>query len=278
MSLREWFTIERLSDDWEGICRRCDRRAQDDHREDIGERLSLYLLECYVSRPVLQAALQRSINEHSLGIRLAPRLPKKEHIRKMAFGEALCLLLFREEDGFWAPLDKLGEGNPSPEGITPGIDVLAFHLSDSEGSYSIEHLYVFEVKTTSDRTYVKTSIAHPKKGMLTFFNEKLALRNMVQDEINLILKKIGGEDGQQHFAQSLLMFYNMPLQERKQREHYCPMFVLDADLGVEDHLRLLQEIKHPAPLKWLHVMRFAELDEMVADTFQGATTLAFPGK
>ena len=201
MSLHEWFALEKLLENWEGVCRRSDRRAKDNYLGDIRGRLSDYLRRRYISKTVLHAALQRSMDEHVLDVRLEPRLPQKEHIRKMAFGEALCLLFFREIDGFWAPLDKLGGDNPNPEATTPGIDILAFHFADNEDSDQSDCLYILEVKTTSHRPYVKRSIIDAKKGILTFFNRKLAFRNMVQDEVNLVLKMIERQDEQQHLQQ-----------------------------------------------------------------------------
>lgn len=231
MPFHEWFALEESRENWEGVCRRCDRRAKDNHLGDLQDRLSGYLRERYVSKTLLHAALQRSMDEHSLDIRLELRLPRTERIRKMAFGEALCLLFVREKDGFWAPLDKLGKDNPDPEATTPGIDVLAFYFADNEDPEQLDCLYVFEVKTTSHRSYVKRSIIDPKKGILTFFNEKLALRNMVQNEVNLVLKTIERRDEKQYLILRVLAFYGMPLEQRKQHEHYCPMFVLDAGLS-----------------------------------------------
>jgi hypothetical protein len=269
MSFHDWFDLENSFDNWEGACCRSDLRARDDCLMDIQSRLSSYLRECYVSETVLHAALRRSMDEHDLDIRIEPHLPKTERIRKMAFGEALCLLFFREKDGFWAPLDKLGGGSPNPEATTSGIDILAFYFADEDAGQS-DRLYIFEVKTTSDRAYVKRSIVDPKDGMSTFFNEKLVLRDMIQHEINFVLQTIEKQDGQRHLVPRVLKFYNMPLERRKQHEYYCPTFVLDAGLEVDGHLLLLRNIKHPVHQKWLHVMRICQLDTVVAATFNEA--------
>ena len=272
MSLRDSFELEKCLDDWEGVSRRCDLRAKDDRLPDVRTRISRYLREQYVAKTVLREALQRSMSEHNLHIRLEARLPQTERIRKMAFGEALCLLLTREKAGFWAPLDKLG-GSSYPESTTPGIDVLAFCLVDDEGSDQTDSLYVFEVKTTSDRKYVHRSIVDPKRGILTFFNTKLACREMIQDEVNLVLRTVEKQHEHRHLIPLVLAFYAMPLEERRQREHYCPMFVLDAELEVEDHLLLLRDIKHPIHQKWLQLARITELNAVVTSTLLEAANL-----
>jgi hypothetical protein len=207
MSFHDWFDLENSFDNWEGACCRSDLRARDDCLMDIQSRLSSYLRECYVSETVLHAALRRSMDEHDLDIRIEPHLPKTERIRKMAFGEALCLLFFREKDGFWAPLDKLGGGSPNPAATTSGIDILAFYFADDEDADQSDRLYIFEVKTTSDRAYVKRSIVDPKNGMSTFFNERLVHSEMIRDEINLVLKMIEKQDGQRHLIPRVLTFY-----------------------------------------------------------------------
>jgi len=271
MSFHDWFKSENSADDWQGACRRSDLLARDNCLEDLQSKLSGYLRECYVSKTVLLTALQHSMDEHDLHISLKPQLPETERVRKMAFGEALCLLFAREKDGFWAPLDKLGDSS-NPEATTLGIDVLAFCLPDREDSADSDCLYVFEVKTTSSRRYVKQSITDPKWGMLTFFNEKLVCREMIQNEVNLVLKTIEGRDEQRHLIPRVFAFYGMPLHQRKQREHYCPTFVLDSELEVDDHLLLLRGIKHPVAQKWLHVMRIRKLNVVVAATFEKAAT------
>ena len=208
------------------------------------------------------------MSEHNLRIRLEARLPQTERIRKMAFGEALCLLLTREKDAFWAPLDKLGK-NSNPEATTPGIDVLAFRFVDDEGSGETDSLYVFEVKTTSDRKYVKRSIVDPEYGILTFFNTKLACREMIQNEVDLVLRTVEKQHQHQNLIPRVFSFYAMPLDQRKQREYYCPVFVLDSGVEVEDYLLLLRDIKHPIHQKWLQLVRIPKLNAVV-------TRLIFP--
>ena len=272
MAFCEWFVLENYVDNWKEVCRRSDLHAHNNHLADIQSRLSGYLRERYISRTLLRTALERSMTEHNLDIQFEFHLPQTEHIRKMAFGEALCLLFFREKDRFWLPLDKLGVSS-NPEAITPGIDVLAFYFPHDRDSNQTDCLYLFEVKTTSNRAYVRQSIMKPKTGMLTLFNEKLVHRGMIQDEINLVLKTIEERNEQSSVIPRVLAFIGIPLEQRKEREYYCPMFVLDADLEVDDHLSLLRDIKHPVQRKWLHVVRIRELNSIVAATFREAAAI-----
>lgn len=232
--------------------------------------LGEYLRQCYVSRAVLHAALERSIVEHDLGIRLDTHLPKLKHIRNMAFGEALTLLYFREA-GFWAPLDKLGL-DPNPESTTKGIDILAFRFADSEDAEQPDCMYVFEVKTTGDRGYVKRSISK-EGGIVELFNDKLIERGMINDEINWIIKEVEKQDGQSSYVSRLVALYETPLQQRKKHERYCPSFVLDSRLEVDDHLALLEQIDHPCTHKLLYLIRVDDLSNVISSTFDEAATL-----
>jgi len=231
--------------------------------------LGSYLRQCYVSRTVLHAALERSITEHSLDIRLDKHLPKAKRIRNMAFGEALTVLLFREAD-LWVPLNKLGL-DPNPESTTKGIDVLAFRFADGTNG-RLDRMYVFEVKTTRYRYYVKRSIIE-EGGIVELFNSKLLERGMVNDEINCILKQVEMQDGQSPHISSLLALYETPLRDRKQQERYCTLFVLDSRLDVEDHLSLLKQIEHPCKHKLLYLVRVDDLSGVVSSTFYEAANL-----
>lgn len=269
MGLRDWLESDGSPANWQGICLRCNVRLKVSCADVFERHLGSYLRECYLSRTILHAALERSKLEHDLDICLDKHLPKTKRIRNMAFGEALTVLFFREVD-LWVPLDKLGL-DPNPESTTKGIDVLAFHFVDGSKS-RLDRMYVFEVKTTGSRGYVKRSIAK-KGGIVELFNSKLAEREMINDEINCILKELERKDEKSPFVSRLLELYEIPLQQRKQQERYCPLFVLDSQLQVEDHLSLLEQITHPCEHTVLYLIRVGGLTNVVDSTFGEAATL-----